>query len=86
MRQAVVDAGALAQLVELLGSDKGKVAEQATRVLFNVASGSDSLRQAVVDAGALAGLVLLLGSSKGEEAELAARVTMSIATGPNGLK
>ena len=62
--QACLEAGAVSQLVRLLGHEDTNVVTPALRSVGNVVSGTDVQTTAVVRAGALAPLVNLLASSR----------------------
>nr|2RU4_B Chain B, Armadillo Repeat Protein, C-terminal fragment, MAII [synthetic construct]2RU5_B Chain B, Armadillo repeat protein C-terminal fragment [synthetic construct] len=51
--QAVIDAGALPALVQLLSSPNEQILQEALWALSNIASGGNEQKQAVKEAGAL---------------------------------
>eukprot|EP00873_Tetraselmis_striata_P008985 jgi/Tetstr1/429249/TSEL_001911.t2 len=82
LRGAVVDAGAVPPLVELLGAGGG-AAEAAAGALQNLALDA-AAREEVVAAGGVAGLVGLLGASEPGAAEAAAGALGNLALNSNG--
>ncbi len=75
-REVIVEVGALAPLVELLGSGSPGAQEAAAEALANLASQTPSNAKAMVAAGSIPPLINLLGSgTDGAKAEAARALT-----------
>lgn len=80
--QAVIDAGALPRIVELLGHVSPLVQTPALRVIGNVATGSAAQTQALLECDALARLDTMLRSSKKEVRKEACWIVSNVTAGP----
>ena len=80
--QAVIDAGALPRIVELLGHVSPLVQTPALRVLGNVATGSAQQTQALLECDGLSRLGTMLHSSKKEVRKEACWIVSNITAGP----
>lgn len=80
--QAVIDAGALPRIVELLAHVSPLVQTPALRVLGNVATGSAQQTQALLECDGLSRLGTMLHSSKKEVRKEACWIVSNITAGP----
>ena len=80
-RDAVVAAGALSPLVQLLSDDATKTRQYAAGTVATICATSVARKNAAIAAGAVSPLVVLLGDDAAEVKQQAARAVANIASG-----